>query len=323
MMNRKRGANSKAIPIGAKETLRDVLGSIEPAEYTRLYKASILNDDNITPEVYEEMQREISERIGRPIHFAAYNNDPVGGGNDAFDHEAKNLDIRLLYQECWAFHGNAVEHVDTVLHKISRTSPDYKSLYKWRKFNQVTQPFIKPVHFQLGAGRQFQTTVTLNTSVSTPLTIIQNKLIASHRDATSLALAAFIEPLETLLDVVLMKAIFYCDAVFLFFEWADPMPFIFLMAFVTHFKPTIPLSANTAYVLSRRDVLPDPGSTVVAEEEDEQTTMVVEESSDTTTTKIRIVMSESADGNPIITALKRQMSTVFISYVTSGYIKRE
>lgn len=338
-MNRKSGTNSKG---KSASPLTDALASIEPDEYARLYKNSLLNNANFTRAVYDDMQEEISKSVGRPIHFAPYEEKTH---RDAFDNETSNLDLCLFYQECSAQRDDG-NKIDVVFHKIVRTSSDYKSLFKCRKFTQITQPFIRPIHFQLATGKHLTTTTTTTTittvmgSNATPTTILQNKLIASHGHANSLSLAAFVEPLEVLLDVVLMKAIFYRDAVFLFFEWSDTMPFTFIMSFITHFdsKPSIatetrrlPNRHTTAYVLSRRDVVLEPGSVRAIEEEQEEggggEAIVIdgdeEEEEEEEEIKVTFVVSESADGNTIIDALKKSVESVFISYITSGYIKRE
>lgn len=329
-MNRKSGTNSKGKASSSSSTLKDAFASIEPDEYARLYKDSLLNDANFTRTVYDDMQKEISENVGRPIHFAPYKEKTA---RDAFDTEASNFDARLFYQECVSQRGEK-KKIDVVFHKIVRTSPDYKSLFKWRKFTQISQPFIRPVHFQLDSGKHLATTLTVMGSNSTPTTILQNKLIESHGRTNTLSLAAFIEPLEMLLDVVLMKAVFYRDCVFLFFEWPGAMPFTFIMAFTTHFDASnkvterLPRRHATAYVLSRRDVVLDPGHVRAIEEEDadairENDEVVIEEEDEMVMGKeVIFVVSESADGDTIIDALKKSVESVFISYITSGYIKR-
>jgi hypothetical protein len=332
-MNRKSDTNSKG---KSSSPLTDALVSIEPDEYARLYKNSLLNNANFTRAVYDDMQEEISKSVGRPIHFAPYGEKTH---RDAFDNETSNLDLCLFYQECSAQRDDG-KKIDVVFHKIVRTSPDYKSLFRCLKFTQITQPFIRPVHFQLDTGKHLTTTIAMAMgSNATPTTILQNKLIASHGHANSLSLAAFVEPLEVLLDVVLMKAIFYRDAVFLFFEWSDTMPFTFIMSFMTHFdsKPSIaketrrlPNRHATAYVLSRRDVVLEPGSVRAIEEVQEEGGEAIMDEEDGTIVvdgederKVTFVVSECADGNAIIDALKKSVESVFISYITSGYIKRE
>lgn len=309
-LNRKNGTNSKA-------PLRDAMAEIEVDEYARLYKSSILNDANFTPEVYETMEKEISENIGRAVHFAPYRTKNEEGNEDT--QTQVNLDLALLYKECHSQRNT--EKIDIVLHKITKQSTDYTCLFKWRKFTQITQPFIKPVHFRLGAGRHLTTTLAINST--TPLTLLQNKLIQSHHTTNTLALAAFIEPLEALLDVVLTKAIFYRDSVFLFFEWTDAMPFIFVMSFLVYLPDSRRLAPHNAYILMRRDILPDPSSTVCTEEaeeeeEKEQDEMIIEEGK-----KILFIASDRADGDKMIAILKKNVSNVFISYITSGYIKRD
>lgn len=233
--------------------LRDSFASLSDKDIKKLRKQAQSN--HMEPEELQTIAEEISEKLGRHIRLPA--NYPADMLQP--DTLSKNLQPLILYKEIEESLKSSSSSSVPLLHQYKRSDALYRALYKWHKFTESTQPFIKPIHYSmLNAPIKRSTARSMLTLNNKDLCVaVQDRLVQSHHEPLSLLTPELIEPLEKVLDVSLIKVLIVRDVLFFFFEWSDPMPFVFAMVFNLYFTETVAekFARHTIVTLHRKNIV--------------------------------------------------------------------
>ena len=318
--------------------LKDTFASLSDKEILKLKKQSQADciDENDLLNIAEE----ISERIGRRIQLpSSYLPDTV------YDTFSKNLDAPLFYAEI-------VERLEKksrtpLVHQHKRGDVLYTSLYKWHKFTEIIEPFINPVQYCMSNTQKRQTVrSTTSTLTHSPLILsnkdlhiaVQDKLVDSHYEPLSTLTPELVEPIERVLDATLMKVIILRDMAFMCFEWDDPMPFVFVMAFMLSFTESgaEKVARHTVVTLHRKDIMAvdDDEEAVITDINKKKKNPLkavvnplldMDEDEDIYATKqpLQYMNSENIEQEHALRSFIACVKESSVSYLTCAYIKRD
>jgi len=247
--------------------LRDAFGALSDKELKELKRNSpwLNNSTYLDTTEMNHIATEIGVTLGRNIRLGS--SSAATTTNDTF---SKNIDAPRLYTEI-------KERIEKqpktpLIHQFKRGTTEYQRLYKWPKFIDLIEPFVKPIHYSLSTKQapssrapQQQQGLAMH-----PLTLsnrelhvgIQDRLIESHYSVMSLILPEAIEPVERVLNATLIKLLVVKDLVFMFFEWEDAMPFVFMMAFLLLYgeDESARFARHTIVTLYKKDVIDIDGN---------------------------------------------------------------
>jgi hypothetical protein len=347
-MNRKKG--DKKLEQKNLDRLRDSFRDVDDEQLEQLKKKSPwFTPDLLSDREIEEIKYELAQQLGKPLNMGDViqrfgEDDEEADDYDDLDldtkerrketreergrfHLYRDLDICLLYTQFKRCKNGA-----NVKHKIELGSEDNKLLYGWSKFRDITEPFICSIQYmitEMSSGNvAFSVTKKKSLDLSSSL---QNWIAESALKTDTLVTTRIIEPLETVLDVYLMRLVLYKEMLFLIFEWQEPMLFAFVMAFSVNFTdPEInKWLDSTVFILYRKDIMeyqeenvPVSSSSNKKKKNDVSILMNTETSE---TKKTKFISSEDILGKePVeIGTIKAALQTAHISYISSGYIKRD
>lgn len=349
-MNRKKG--DKKLEKKNRDRLKDSFRDIDDEELEKLKKNSPwFTPDLLSDREIEEIKYELAQHLGKPLNMGdalQRFNEEEQEEYEELDletrerrkeareergrfHLYKDLDICLLYTQFKRCKAGA-----NVKHKIEHGSEDNKRLYGWGKFRDITEPFICSVQYIMTEMSNGNIAFSTTKKKSLDLTsLLQNWIAESALKTDTLITIRIIEPLETVLDVYLMRLVLYKEMLFLIFEWEEPMLFAFIMAFSVNFKdPEInQWLEDTVFILYRKDIMEYKETNFVStsKKKDDTTTtpscfpsiLMDTDLNEAKTTKF--ISSEDMLGKEAveISAIKAALQTAFISYISSGYIKRD
>lgn len=240
--------------------MRDAFAALSDKELKELKRNSpwLNNSSYLDTTEMNHIAAEIGTTLGRNIRLGSSVATTVSGA-DTF---TKNIDVVRLYPEI-------KERIEKqpktpLIHQFKRGSVEYQRLYKWPKFTALIEPFIKPIHYNLSTKQCPSSRVQPSLAMH-PLTLsnrelhvgIQDRLIESHYSVMSLLLPEMIEPVERVLDATLIKLLVVKDLVFMFFEWEEAMPFVFMMAFLLIYREdeSARFARHTVVTLYKKDVI--------------------------------------------------------------------
>ena len=246
--------------------LRDTFGSLSDKELKDLKRNSpwLSNSNYMDSTEMKHIADEIGNTLGRNIQLGSSSSVTASSVVDTF---SKNIDTVRLYTE---IKQRIEQHPKTpLIHQFKRGTVEYQRLYKWPKFTELIEPFVKPIHYNI-ATKSGPLPRPQQPSTMHPLTLsnrelhvgIQDRLIESHYSVMSLILPELIEPVERVLDATLIKLIVVKDLVFMFFEWVDAMPFVFMMAFQLLYREdeSARFASHTIVTLYKKDVIDIDGN---------------------------------------------------------------
>lgn len=310
--------------------LKDAFGVLKDHELKELKRNSpwLTNTHYFDANEMNQLAEEIGEKTGRRIQLANTNTNLVK--NTFMDH----LSIPTLYTEVTQRIENHPK-----LPLIHQGSGEYKRLYRWQKFIDITEPFLRPVHYSI-ATKKRPTSRPVFSAIH-PLTLsnrelhvaVQDRLIESHYNGTSLLLPELVEPIERILDASLTRVIIVKDLVFMFYEWVDAMPFVFMMAFQLLYREDSgeEFARHTIVTLSKNDVIDlDEDESVVVEENEKQPSLAKcnnneeeEEEEESDLSNMKYMSTERYEDERTLLPFIKCVKTSCVSYMTSAYIKRD
>jgi len=230
-MNRKAETNA----------MRDNFAGFSEHQLQRMMRSSPwFNDRLISNEELDEMELRLLEKTEKPIRFhGGGDGDDDGQRRDLSGDATAQINVDLLCKEILvidAKRGGGAGRSLLLLHGITRNGTEHKRLCQWSKSNEVIEPFIQPIQYQIYSA--VTTTTTTKTlprhSNIDKQTALQNRIILSHSDPAQaqLRLCQFIEEMEQqLYDAFLSRVWIHAHIIVLLFEWLEAAPFCFLMAF--------------------------------------------------------------------------------------------
>lgn len=238
---------------------KDTFAALSEREFKKLKRDSPwIRDDYYTGDEMNNLVSQISEKKGRPVQLSSYTADIDAGENGL-------LEPLVLYREIGEVFRQTRDY-GPLVHQFKKHSQEFKRLYEWHIYTETTEPFIAPVQHHVRKRlvreeRQHQKT-SLVLSDKHLTTSVQNMLIDSFFQPTTLITTPeLVEPLENILDAKLHRLIVFRDTVFFFFQWGDPMPFIFVVAFglsigkLSGDLKTRRLAHNNVVTLQRKDIM--------------------------------------------------------------------
>lgn len=240
---------------------RDVFANMDEKEIKELRRATPwLRPGYMDEKAMNELAGKISEKKGRAIQLSSYANN---SDEMEIDSLAKTLNPILLYEEvktrCLTSKASDKTHLIHQALQKSNTM-DHTRLFEWHSFIETIQPFISSVEYHVKSKKK---SVVTHHSTSLVLSnkdlrvVVQDKLIESHFDETLFTSPELVEAIERILEASLIKLVIFRDMAFYFFEWEDPMPFVFVIAFrivLVDVKDQT-LAQNTVVTLHRKDVM--------------------------------------------------------------------
>lgn len=298
--------------------LRDAFGALNERELKELKRNSpwLTNNQYFDANEMNQLAEEIGEKTGRRIQLAEINVVK----NTFLDH----VNIPTLYTEVTQRIQNQPKL--PLIHQ----GGEYNRLYRWQKFIDITEPFLRPVQYSVVTKKRptnrsvFSTIHPLTLSNRELHVAVQDRLIESHYNGMSLLLPELVEPLERILDATLTRVIIMKDLVFMFYEWVDAMPFVFMMAFQLLYREDSgeAFARHTIVTLYKDDVInlddaeeggqqPKPTVTTCTDNEEEDLL------------SMKYMSTERYEDERILLPFIRCVKTSCISYMTSGYIKRD
>lgn len=238
--------------------LRDNFADLSEKDIALLKKQARLTSH--TEGELQNLADELSLKTGRTVLLCEkYVPDEL------IDTCTKLLDPLLLYKEICERVEKKTKTPLVHNHEAKQSDIIYRSLFKWSKYTTNTEPFIKPVQYCIFNEKMQTTRSTASTVMDSPLTLdnkdlevaVQDKLVESHYDREALLTPELVEPIERVLQGGLIKLMVVKDLVFYFFEWAEPMPFVFVMAFKIFFsdKAARNFALSTVVTLHRKDIM--------------------------------------------------------------------
>jgi hypothetical protein len=314
--------------------VKEALGELEDRELERLVKKTpwLTKSNYMNNEEMREIQGAIALKLGRPVQLSLYNEEQQR--EQMLD--AKRYDVPLLYREikerC------SLSKPVPWIHRYKKGDTEYKALFGWQKFTDVTEPFIAPIYYSITNPS------AIITSKNDPRVAVQNLLIASYNHRCSVTVLALFEPLERMLDGSLMKVILHQEMAMLFFEWIDPEPYIFALYFEVSFEEDRVKRALKRHVvsLSRKDVIEseeaeerelamrekDDDDPVVESDTEEREKKEFalfdsEEEDDNNNQELHYVTTEGKEHERSLNYLKKAFQEALLAYCGSGYIKRD
>ena len=339
-MNRKRGANQ----------LSDTFETLSEKEITQLKRQSpwFNNSEYMDGQALNELAEKIGSKVGRRVQLTPQSTTKAY--HEVADPLAQCLDIGIFYAEIKTRCEKG--HKVPLLHQCgNKNRGDYKRLYQWHKFSDTTETFIKPIQYYVLTKKRIAPRTTMDThspfaTLVTPnplainnkelLSAVQDKLIESHQTPLSLTTHELVEPLERVLDANLARVIIVREMAFFLFEWSDPMPFVFIMAFTFYFSDTEAerFARRTIVTLHRKDIMTfdddeeeeeegtamkteQPGFHLLDQEDEEEEAEVLEIS------KMQRIASTDLDKERELQPFIQSVKASRISYLTSAYMKRD
>jgi len=309
--------------------LKDAFGVLNDRELKELRRNSpwLTNTQYFDANEMNQLAEEIGEKTGRRILLAS---------TTVKNTFMERLDIPTLYTE-------VVQRIENhpklpLIHQ----SNEYNRLYKWQKFIDITEPFLRPIQYSIATKKRPVARPVLSGAIH-PLTLsnrelhvaAQDRLIESHYNGMSLLLPELVEPIERILDANLTRVIIVKDLVFMFYEWVDAMPFVFMMAFQLLYREDSAerFARHTIVTLYKNDVIDLDEDEVIAEEEEEggekQPSMAKcnnieeEEEDEDDLLNMKYMSTEKYEDERILLPFIRCVKTSCVSYMTSAYIKRD
>lgn len=237
---------------------RDSFGGMSDKEMKELRRATPwLKPGYMDAKAMNDIVGKISEKKGRSIKLSSYTGDEA-----ELDSLAKTLDTLVLYEEvrtrCLNSKPNDRSHL---IHQApQKNALDQTRLFEWHNFIEIILPFISTIEYRVKNKKRDDVShhsTSLVLSNKDIRVVVQDKLVESHFDDSLFTAPELIEPIERTLNASLIKVVIFREISLFFFEWEDPMPFVFVIAFriILTDRADKQLVQETVVTLHRKDVM--------------------------------------------------------------------